>query len=266
MSLYHSPRIVTEGLIHLLEGTKVDGLTPQTITNPISGSVWEANNFSIGNLANLPTFLSNTNSTGAGTSFLRVSPNSNLTTGSITFIIWLNLKNIALNVGANNNWRGLLCTNTGGTNGSPLTMVLEQTSLINFSTTHTDGYRRYLNNNFSPVSVDVNGWQMVSYTYDQSSGNAACYKNNSLILSGPMTTNTTSGSPTTSGVGMAYVNYISGVTETGFRIFGGTNLVSNPAGNGMVPGEVSNIMIYNRALTTLEIQQNFNALRGRFGL
>jgi hypothetical protein len=266
MGLAHSPSIVIDGLVHLLEACKVDGTTPQTIINPIVGSTWTANNFSIGNSTFLKTFLSNTDGSGAGSSFLQVSPNSALTTGSITFIIWLNLKNIPLNVGGNNNWRGLLCTNTSGTAGSPLTMVLEQSSLINFSTTHEDIYRRYLNNSFTPISVDSNGWQMVSYTYDKSSGNASCYKNNSLILSGPMTANTGNGTPTTPGLALSYTNYTSGGTETGFRIYGGTNTGANPSGNGMCPGEVSNIMIYNRALNTSEIQQNFNALRGRFGI
>jgi len=266
MGIAYNPKVVTDGLVHLLEASKANGTTTQSISNPISGSSWTANNFSVGNSANLSTFLSNTNSTGAGTSYLRVTPNSDLTTGSITFIIWFNLKGIALNVGSNNNWRGLLCTNTGGTSGSPLTMVLEQGSVINFSTTHTDSYRRFLNNSFTPITADANGWQMVAYTYDQSSGNAACYKNDFLILSGPMTTNTSGGSPTTAGRALSYTNYTSGGTETGFRIYGGTNTGTNPSGNGMVPGEVSNIMIYNRALSEAEIQANFNALRGRFGI
>ena len=266
MGLAHSPRIVTDGLIHLLEGSKVNDTTPQTIGNPVECSTWTASNYNIGNSATLPTFLSNADATGAGTSFLRVTPNTNLTTGSITVIVWFNLKGIPLNVGANNNWRGLLCTNADGSNGSPVTMVLEQGSVINFSTTHTDIYRRYLNNNFNPISVNSTGWQMVAYTYNQTTGQAACYKNNSLVLSGPMTANTVGGTPTTAGTALSYTNYTSGATETGFRIYGGTNTVANPSGNGIVPGEVSNVMIYNRALTETEIVINFNALRGRFGL
>ena len=31
-------------------------------------------------------------------------------------------------------------------------------------------------------------------------------------------------------------------------------------------GRISNVQVYNRALTTQEIQQNFNALRGRYGI
>lgn len=266
MATYYGTRIETNGLIHLLDSSKADGTASQTISNPIPGSSWTALNYSIGNSASLKTFLSNADATGAGTSHLKISPNTELTTGSITFIIWFNLKNIPLNVGANNNWRGLLCTNVGGTSGSPLTMVLEQGHRINFSTTHTDLYRRYLNNVFDPIIVDTNGWQMVSYTYDQATGNAACYKNSSLILSGPMTSNTTSGSPTAPGTALQYTNYTSGATETGFRIYGGGNTAANPAGNGICPGEVSNVLVYNRALTATEISNTFNAMRGRYGI
>jgi hypothetical protein len=266
MATFYGTKIETNGLIHLLDSSKADGSSTQTINNPIPGSSWTALNYTVGTSANQKTFLSNADATGAGTSHLKVSPNTELTTGSITFIIWFNLKGIPINVGANNNWRGLLCTNAGGTSGSPLTMVLEQGLVINFSTTHTDIYRRYLNNNFSPIAVNATGWQMVAYTYEQSSGNAACYKNGSLVLSGPMTVDTVGGSPTTSGTALQYNNYTSGPTETGFRIYGGTNTAANPTGNGICPGEVSNVMIYNRALSTTEIFNIFNAYRGRYGI
>ena len=44
---------------------------------------------------------------------------------------------------------------------------------------------------------------------------------------------------------------------------GGSN---TNAGSTSFPGNISNIQIYNRALTANEIQQNFNATRGRFGV
>ena len=37
-------------------------------------------------------------------------------------------------------------------------------------------------------------------------------------------------------------------------------------GTGYFPGSIPTVRIYNRALTASEIQQNFNALRGRFGV
>jgi hypothetical protein len=51
---------------------------------------------------------------------------------------------------------------------------------------------------------------------------------------------------------------VSGTTS----LFLGSNL-----GTGLYwAGEISNVSLYNRALTAAEIQQNFNALRGRFGI
>jgi hypothetical protein len=43
-----------------------------------------------------------------------------------------------------------------------------------------------------------------------------------------------------------------------FRILGGNFLYSN--------ADIASYSIYNKALTPQEIQQNFNALRGRFGI
>jgi hypothetical protein len=263
MGIAYNPSIVTNGIIECLESNLVNGTSSQVINSKVSSSTFTANDYSIQTLSGgIKVFNSNTLSDGSGTSHVVLTRNTALETGSITFIIWLNLNNIPINVGANNNWRGLLCTANSGTAGSPLTMVLEQGSVINFSTTHTDLYRRYLNNNFNPISVDATGWQMVSYTYNSSTGTAACYKNQNLILSGPMTSDVSNGNPTTAGTQLSYTNYQS----TGFRIYGGTTTVANPNGNGICPGFLGNIYIYNRALTAAEVQQNFNALRGRFAI
>jgi hypothetical protein len=44
------------------------------------------------------------------------------------------------------------------------------------------------------------------------------------------------------------------------------NFMSRVSNNENLGGRISNIQIYNRALTSTEILQNFNATRGRFGL
>lgn len=41
---------------------------------------------------------------------------------------------------------------------------------------------------------------------------------------------------------------------------------STTTDNSHFDGKISNVMVFNRALTDAEIQQNYNALRGRFGL
>ena len=265
MSLSHSPRIVTNGIIHILDASKYNTSLSQTITSPI-GDSWTISNFSTGNTSSIISLSSNVNNFGAGNSFVRVAPNSSANTGSITFILWFNLKNIPIDTDGNNNWRALVATNLGGTSGSPLTMVLEEARTINFSTSHTDSYRRYLDSSFTPISVDANGWQMITYTYSKDTGIAHCYKNNTAIRVGRMTSDASNNSPTAAGTGLLYTNYTSGGTQTGFRIFGGNSETANTTGNGFVPGELSNIMIYNRALSNTEISQNFNALRGRFGI
>lgn len=45
-----------------------------------------------------------------------------------------------------------------------------------------------------------------------------------------------------------------------------TNMLIFYRGDSFLPGNVSNINIYNRALSATEVAQNFNALRGRYGL
>jgi len=260
MSVNYNPSLHRNGLVHFLESKIANGANPQAVQNYVGGgSIWRANNFTVGTTANFPTFESNAQSDGNGTSYLTVSRDSRLETGSITFQIWFNLKNIPLNVGSNNNWRSILPSQS-----DPLRIVLEQSYVLNFSTVHTDGIsRRYLNNNFSPITVDADGWQFVTYTYDRVSGIASCYKNDTLILSGSMTTNTSSGSPTTAGRALRY-NYYS---SNGWRIYGGTTVgVANPSGDGVAPGEVGNILAYNQALTEDQVKQNYYALRGRYEL
>lgn len=41
---------------------------------------------------------------------------------------------------------------------------------------------------------------------------------------------------------------------------------SNSIASGYLAGNISSIIVYNRALTASEISQNFNALRGRYGI
>jgi hypothetical protein len=263
MAVAYNPKIVTSGLVECLESNLCDGTSTQVLKSKVSQSNFTAYNYAVRTLTGSnKAFESNAIADGSGTSYVNLDRNTNLETGSITFILWFNLNNIPLDVGINNNWRGLLCTSGGGSNGSPLTMVLEESFVINFSTTHSDIYRRYLNNNFAPITASTSGWQMVSYSYNSSTGIAKCYKNKDLILSGPMTSDGIGTSPTAAGTQLTYSNYQAG----GFRIYGGTVTTANPNGNGICPGFLGNIYVYNKALTDNEIQQNFNALRGRYGI
>lgn len=66
-----------------------------------------------------------------------------------------------------------------------------------------------------------------------------------------------------------FKNGISGGSKSGLTInFGNLRWsIGNPPGSSeMAAKNVSNVKIYNRALTSLEIQQNYNAQKTRFGL
>ena len=257
MGLSHSPQISLNGISHILEATLYDGTSSQQVSDKVSNSTWTLNNFSFGGVGGLTTLNSNAGSDGAGSSHILVNRNLSLETGSITFQIWFNLKNVPINVGGNNNWRAMLPDAA-----DPLRIVLEQDLGLNFTTVHTDGItRRNITNSFTPVSANANGWQLITYTYNQSTGEASVYKNNETIRIGAMTEDG-GANPTTPGLALRYNNYIS----NGFRIYGGSNTAANPSGGGVCPGEVGNIIIYNRALTAQEIQQNFNATRSRFSI
>jgi hypothetical protein len=99
-------------------------------------------------------------------------------------------------------------------------------------------YQGHYAQDFSSGSGTLNAWNNISYTYIKSSGLASIYKNGVLQGSG------TIGS-----------------------FIGTTNiLIGRWASSLYFIGNGSNYKIYNRALTASEIEQNFNAQRGRFGI
>lgn len=94
---------------------------------------------------------------------------------------------------------------------------------------------------YSPsMAWTLNAWQQVVYTFDGT--NQSIYVNG---VSGGSTT-TYSGNP--------------GNSTVGVKIARRWDIADYMA------GRVANIKIYNRALSLQEIQQNFNALRGRYGI
>jgi hypothetical protein len=116
-------------------------------------------------------------------------------------------------------------------------------------------YMRYASVVSSRVSsaVSLNTWYMVTQVYSRSGNFHQLYLNNTL--SG----NTTSISGTfNSNLNTVFLGIGYGVGSDGTP-GGGT------AGTRFL-GDISQVMIYNRALTADEVSQNFNALERRYGL
>jgi hypothetical protein len=86
-------------------------------------------------------------------------------------------------------------------------------------------------------------WYYGCVTYDLATATATLYVNGSVI-----------GSPATS--------FSPIVTST----FNGVVAAEDNLFNNPFVGDIANLFVYNRALTQAEIAQNFQSLRGRFGI
>ena len=94
--------------------------------------------------------------------------------------------------------------------------------------------------------IQVNNWYHIVQVIDRINGNLKFYVNGVSRLD---TSTSTFGIVTDSSIQIAQQ---------------GTNVNDQYARR--LTGRVSNVKLYNRALTAAEVSQNFNALRGRFGI
>jgi hypothetical protein len=75
--------------------------------------------------------------------------------------------------------------------------------------------------------------------------------------------------------GSAYDIWVNGIKRTTYSSFGTVSLITNltkisvgynEGWNYWFNGDIGSLKVYNKQLTEAEVQQNFNALRGRYGL
>jgi len=233
MALSHSPRIVTDGLVLCLDAanTKSYGGSGTTWTD-VSGS---GNN---GTLYNGPTHTS-----GAGGYFTfdgsndysQLSDTLAPSTGSFSCFFWYQI------------------TGTGGRGGlfertpaSPYNgWSLGQGGTSNWACRVSDG-TNYRNYQFSYPST--NTWYYDGFTWN-GSGTLNPYRNGSIDTGGTATSSGTVGNIDNSGDrhAMAIAS-------------------RRDASPGYLPCRVSYTHVYNKALSAAEVAQNFNALRGRYGI
>ena len=216
MGLYHSPRIVTDGLVLCLDAgnTKSYSGTGTTWTD-LSGN---GNN---GTLVNGPTYNS---SNGGNFNFDETNDYVNcgqvLNNSAYTKIAWFRPETSTNNIvsgSAGNTAFWMAGTNNtlySGHNGSWLIV----------------GY--------SPGNM-VNQWWCGAVTFNTSTG-LVLYLNWEQVDTDASTT---------------------APTGDGTIFIGAHNVAAN-----LFDGDIPVVQIYNRVLTAEEIQQNFNALKGRYGI
>jgi hypothetical protein len=232
MAFNYSPKVVTDGLVLYL-----DAANPNSY---VSGSnTWRdisrgGNN---GTLVNGPTYSSANGGSivfDGSNDYVNLSNFSGIITNNFTYITFVNISSLQFDINT------LLCnSNYGATNGFRI-------YLNNYQTTDRSiALEVYTNTYYNVGSANMfnnNEWFMVSVVVDRANSNAIVYKNNTIIASGSIPNNFN-------------------LNNNQWRIGAAS---PTPIFFGRYSMPIS--YIYNRTLTALEIQQNYNALKGRFGL
>jgi hypothetical protein len=229
MGLYHSPRVVTDGLVLCLDAAN-------SKSYPGSGNTW----FDLsgggrnGTIKGTTTFNQNTIDLGSSANITNyiLLPNSVLSgITDFTISMWVN----ATSITSGNLNTIFHATNTGGNNFS-IEWYSTYIQTLFVSTYSTFNYTFANNTWYNFVFYRTGGTTMGLFLNGVSQGTQAC----------PSTTLTITGA--------IVMGQEQDAVEGGFQ------------SSQCFPGKYSNVTFYNRSLSSAEIIQNFNALRGRFGL
>jgi hypothetical protein len=223
-----APNTVTNGLVLYLDAGN-------TNSYPGTGTSWRdiSGNSNNGTLTNGPTF--NSGNLGSivfdGTNDYVSSFTSSIspvgTTRTILCFIYLSTTS-----------RAGIC-GTRSSSGGGFGFTTNRTSAGNLTYFHTGGSLIE-----TAASLTNNVWAQVGVVYNATAATATLYKNGNQI----------------------------GSTSTGFSAEGATSYNGIIGDENETPssvffnGRIANMQIYNRALSATEILQNYNALKGRYGL
>ena len=234
MSTRYNPSIVRDGLAFYLDAAN-------TKSYPGSGTTWKdiSGKGNIGTLTNGPTFSSdNLGNIAFDGSNDYVNAPAVLSAGQqkYTLSAWWNI------------------TSTDGSGG---VVVMEQNSsaatthrraciLLN-SNTQKWGFNGQNNDNHDEVPLQIGQWVNGVVTIDTTAGSSGVklYENGSLYFAG------------TTSAGISNLNVGDHAFAIGHKVSTGTEHFQ---------GKISCVSVYRRVLTATEVLQNYNAIKGRFGL
>jgi hypothetical protein len=230
MALSHSPSIVTNGLVLYLDAAN-------RRSYPGGGTIWNdlSGNGNNGTLTNGPTYSSANGGSivfDGGDDYINGSSfTPNITNKTLSG--WVKLSSITQQGG------GLV--NLQSTDGASFDAIVYNETNNGWGF----GSNNYARTGWSGVKeTSTADWVNIVATYENL--NYKMYRNGVLIY-------------TLTSFNVLNFNF-SSKSLVGYRHTGATT----PA--GYLFGNIAQVSIYNRTLTASEIQRNFNALRGRFGI
>lgn len=237
MSNQYGPRIITDGLVLCLDAGN-------SKSYPGTGTVWTdlSGNNNNGTLTNGPAYSSaNRGSIAFDGTDDKVSCGSSGLNNLISFSLLLWINKISSSSGGNGFDRLIAKRSSGGSGWWDLYTSSTHTIALSADFITTDIVRETSN------TISLNKWNMVSCTWDGSSSasNIKFYINNLE----------TSYTTTTNGVGGRASE------STNVAVIGGGDF-----GNRPFYGNMSQILVYNKVLSLSDIQQNYNATKGRYAL
>jgi hypothetical protein len=206
----------------------IDAANPKSY--PGSGTSWNdlSGQNNTGTLVNSPTYNSaNGTLTFTGTQRADTVKISTITEG--TFLAWIKRK------GTQADYTGILFGRYYG-----LATGMGFTSSQNLGYTWNDAYNTY--SWTSGLVIPDSQWCMVAITVNSTTGTAYLCQSSGITTA---------------------VNTVSHTSVSNFNLVVGYDSASSLRA---FIGDIGPVMFYNRALTANEIQQNFNAQRGRYGI
>ena len=240
MGLAHGANIVNDGLVFY-----ADPMNPRSWTGPTSNTVNSLKGNNTGSIFN-----DTSGSFGANTSFdfdgtddhisTNFIPSDSITT-SVTLAGWANFNSLA------NNALGVIIGIKGDPTSKNLALSVAKYGhefLFYFGMGSQAGYGPSIDDVFS-----TNKWVYLAMTYPTSATGTKYYFNGVLHATD------------------SFSNVLSGNVPSNPGIsIGARYQVTTGAEQFNINGQIGPVQIYNRELSEAELTQNYNALKGRFGL
>ena len=234
MAFNYSPKVITDGLVLYLDAAN-------NRSYPGSGTTWTdlSRGGSNGALTNGPTFNSANGGSivfdGVDDGVLVNSPPFSSSTNSLTFNFWV------YGTGTSTASQTILGRDTNS--GAIPHVLIRRTGNLNLTFNHSNGISPATTTLSNVFLNNLDKWVNLQITANYTTGTVILYRNGvfytQFTMSTPIFPNTN------------VPIYISSFAFPGFFTW---------------TGNISITKIYNRALSTQEIQQNYNATKTRYGL